>query len=112
MQKIPSSWVTITMYNIKDQSGGNKSCINTGECYWGITNKRTLTEYFILKCRKETHPTNKQICMWYLVDVVVEVNPLLLSVVSGGGGGVVPGGGGTVATPVVLDTVTPAGNAL
>lgn len=50
--------------------------------------------------------------MWYLVDVVVEVNPLLLSVVSGGGGGVVPGGGGTVATPVVLDTVTPAGNAL
>lgn len=66
----------------------------------------------LLKCRNETSPTNMQICPRYLVDVVVEVNPVVLSVVSGGGGGVVPGGGGTVATPVALDTVTPAGRAL
>lgn len=50
--------------------------------------------------------------VWYLAAGVVDVNPLLESVVSGGGGGVVPGGGGTDVTPVELDTVIPAGSAL
>lgn len=49
----------------------------------------------------------------YLVVMVVEVAPLLVSAVAGGGGGVVPGGGGAVAvTPVELDTATPAGRVL
>lgn len=48
-----------------------------------------------------------------VVMVVVVVTPLLVSAVVGGGGGVVPGGGGAVAaTPLVLDTATPAGRVL
>lgn len=52
--------------------------------------------------------------MWYLTEAGAGMAPLLSSAASEGGGGVVPGGGGAVivAMPVVLETVTPAGNAL
>ena len=69
--------------------------------------------HIIKKPKPRTHVLQVVSRTAYLVVMVVEVTPLLVSAVVGGGGGVVPGGGGAVAvTPVELDTATPAGRVL